>query len=301
LTVDITHALTNVQVFFTLGGYDGPSYILASDTLTIPIVAKETFLPVINSGYIEDTTRSSVTFNVSANTLSFIYFVIGYKNMPVPTFSDVKWKVDNTTLSYSKPVFNEDYIKRSPKNISITVTDLSPGRDYEIYAYIMNLNQIENPAYLKLSFSTNAPQKTAEFVMQIKQTLLPTDLKNEIISRLAQMISIDAGRLVERTSDCYQTRDSLYFNAPNSSYFHLYLIPDPTNENDNSAPISLVRNLNTRTDEIKEFVPRLADGDLLQIQELVDAIPDFTVRPSYVSNEYYSLTMSVLFNHTFSL
>lgn len=141
---------------------------------------------------------------------------------------------------------------------------------------------------------------TAEFVMQIKQTLLPTDLKNEIISRLAQMISIDAGRLIERTSDCYNTRDSLYFNAPNSSYFHLYLLPDPTNENDDSAPINLVNNLNTRTDEIKEFVPRLADGDLLQTQELVEDIPEFiTGSPSYVSNEYYSLTMSVMKNHTF--
>lgn len=154
MTVDITHALTNVEVFFTLGGYDGPSYVLASDTLTIPITAKETFLPVISSGFIETTTRSTVTFNVTANTLSFIYFAIGYKNMPVPTFTDVKWKVDNTTLSYSKPVFDEDYIKRSPKNISITVSDLEPGRDYDIYAYIMNLNQISNPAYLKLSFST---------------------------------------------------------------------------------------------------------------------------------------------------
>jgi len=87
--------------------------------------------------------------------LSFIYYVIAHKNIPVPTFNDVSNKTINQTLEYSKPLFGETYIKRSPKNITFTVKGLEPGRDYQIYAYIMNLNQVHNEAFLVMDFSTN--------------------------------------------------------------------------------------------------------------------------------------------------
>jgi len=129
--------------------------------------------------------------------------------------------------------------------------------------------------------------------MQIKQSLLPDDLKTEIRSRLSQMISIESSRLIERTSDCLHTQDSNFFNAANSTYFHLYLLPDPTNENEKSDPLNLVRNLNTRTNEIRQFVPRLADGDLQQIQSVSDDIPTFAAGPTFSLSQYYSLTVSV--------
>jgi len=131
--------------------------------------------------------------------------------------------------------------------------------------------------------------------MEIKQSLLPTDLKTEIRSRLSQMISIETSRLIERTSDCVQTLDSVYYNTPNTSYFHLYLLPDPTNENDMNDPLNLVRNLNARTDEIRQFVPRLADGDLTGFQAVDDDVPIFTFRPKFSLSQYYSLTTSVIF------
>jgi hypothetical protein len=61
----------------------------------------------------------------------------------------------NQTLEYSDPIFGVTYIKQTPKTINFTVSDLTPGRSYQIYAYIMNLNQINNPAYLELDFATN--------------------------------------------------------------------------------------------------------------------------------------------------
>jgi len=81
--------------------------------------------------------------------------------MPIPTFSDVSAKATNQTLEYSKPRFGETYIKRSPKNITFTVKGLEPGRDYQIYAYIMNLNQIHNDVFYVMDFSTHSKKNNS--------------------------------------------------------------------------------------------------------------------------------------------
>lgn len=137
------------------------------------------------------------------------------------------------------------------------------------------------------------PQKPAEFIMQIEQDSVAPDLKIEILSRLAQMISITSSRLIERTSDCAQTQDALFYNAANTTYFHVYLLPDPTNENNYNTPLLLVNNLNSRTTEIQQFIPRLADGDLLQMDELDEDIPTFIVRPSFTTSLYTYISISV--------
>lgn len=145
-----------MEIGFTLAGTDGASFELVADYIHIPIIAKEGFLPSILSASVVSTDRSTATFTVTTNTLSFIYYVIAYKNMPVPTFADVSGKVANQTLEYSKPIFGETYIKKTPKEVTFTVSALTPGRDYQIYAYVMNLNQIYNPIYQRLDFSTNS-------------------------------------------------------------------------------------------------------------------------------------------------
>lgn len=157
----------------------------------------------------------------------------------------------------------------------------------------MNLNQINNPLYLRLDFSTNTPHRIAEFILPIKQSSIASDVKKEIISRIALMLSVDKARLVEKFTDCEQSQDSLSYHAANTTYFHLNLLPDPTSENDNATPLKLVQNLNSRTDEIREFIPRLADGDLLQVQALSPEIPTFTVRPTLLKDDYEALTFSV--------
>jgi len=106
------------------------------------------------------------------------------------------------------------------------------------------------------------------------------------------LLSVESARLVERSSDCVQTATSAIFNTPNTTFLHLYVLPEPTNENDKSSPLRLVQNLNSRRDEIEAFVPRLADGDLLQIQELPDAIPTFVGRPDIGDATTDSLTLT---------
>lgn len=77
--------------------------------------------------------------------------------MPDPTFLDVQNKTaDNKTLNYSIPRYGENYIKRSPKTITFTLTGLDAGRDYEIFMYIMNINQVHNPTLVTRSFSTKS-------------------------------------------------------------------------------------------------------------------------------------------------
>lgn len=133
--------------------------------------------------------------------------------------------------------------------------------------------------------------------MQIKQNSISTDLKKEIISRVSTMLSIEKARLVEKTTDCVQSQDSASSLAPNTTNFNLFILPDPTNENLDNTPVKLARNLNGRTDEIREFVPRLASGDLTGIKELVaeQDVPTFTVRPKYSKSDYEFITISVFF------
>jgi len=109
--------------------------------------------------------------------------------------------------------------------------------------------------------------------MAIRQNTLANEQKLEIFSKIAAMLSIERSRLMEKTSDCVQTQDSIFYNTPNTTFLHVYVLPDPTSENDLNTPLKLVQNLNERRDEIQAFVPRLAEGDLLQIQELQNDVP----------------------------
>ena len=138
--------------------------------------------------------------------------------------------------------------------------------------------------------------------MPVRQSSLSTEQQDEIIARIAGMLSIEKARyllmtrsVVQKTTDCVQTQDKLYYNTPNTTFLHLYVFPDPTSENSLNSPLSLVQNLNLRRDEIQVFVPRLAQGDLLGIQELQDNIPSFQTRPYYVASTIESLTFTVFY------
>lgn len=113
------------------------------------------FLPVISTGSVTTTDRSSATLYLTSNTLAFIYFMIADTRVPVPAFADVKSQTNTELMSYSNPIFGVNYVKTGAFDVTIKVTGLQPQHDYDFYAYIVNLNQVSNPVYLKLSFSTN--------------------------------------------------------------------------------------------------------------------------------------------------
>ena len=75
--------------------------------------------------------------------------------MPVPTFINVQNQTENATLSHSNPIYGVAYVKQTPKNITFSVSGLEPNLDYDVYIYVMNLNQLNNDTYTKLQFSTN--------------------------------------------------------------------------------------------------------------------------------------------------
>lgn len=295
VTVDIAHPLTNVVIQYSIGGTDGPSYILPSTTLTIPIFGQETIIPTILSGSVLSTDRSSAQIQNQGNTLASVYYMIADKNVPAPTYNDVRSRAINDTLKYSNPIYGVAYIKTITRILDVTIPNLSPGRDYDFYAYIVNLNNVTDYISFPLTFSTKKSQKIAEFVMAIKQNSLSQELQSEIFSKIAAMLSIPKTRLKPKTTDCAQTQDSLFYNTPNTTYLHIYVLPDPISENNLNTPLTLVENLNQRRTEIQAFVPRLADGDLLQIQELPDDIPAFKSRPSFVQATTDTLFFSASF------
>jgi len=130
----------DVEVTFSIGGTDGPSFTLPVVTLNIPIVARELFLPEVVAGSVLSTTRTSAEIQIQGNTLAFLYFMVADLYVPVPIFSDVRDKVENETLSYSNPSFQVTYIKTASRTVTFTLEGLEPGKDYDFYCYIVNLN-----------------------------------------------------------------------------------------------------------------------------------------------------------------
>ena len=84
-------------------------------------------------------TRSTVRINITVSTLSFVYYVIANRFMPEPSFSNVQSQNQgqqfNLNLTYSDPIYGVRYVKRTPKNITFTVTGLTPDMDYDVYIH----------------------------------------------------------------------------------------------------------------------------------------------------------------------
>jgi hypothetical protein len=154
VSVDIAHPLTFVSILFSLSGIDGGSFILVNNTNSIPVVAKETFMPVINNGSLIAYDRSSATININGNTLAFIYFLVADRNVIPPIYYDVNNGILNQTAQYSNPRFGVNYIKNKARNVTFKITGLDPLRSYDFFAYITNLNQINNPSSFHLAFTT---------------------------------------------------------------------------------------------------------------------------------------------------
>ncbi len=156
MIVDVNHPLTTVVISYTIGGTDGPSYILPFPTLTIPIVAKETILPQISSGSVLATDRSNSNITLQGNTLAFIFYMVADKHVPPPTYNDVRSQAINDTLKYSNPIYGVAYIKSLTRVLNLTIPKLNPGRDYDFYAYIVNLNNVTDFVSFPLTFSTHS-------------------------------------------------------------------------------------------------------------------------------------------------
>jgi hypothetical protein len=57
----------------------------------------------------------------------------------------------------------------------------------------------------------------------------------------------------------------------NTSYITYYVLPDQNNEDEDLSPINKVRQLNRQRSDIKKFVPKLDDGNLLLMEEVRSA------------------------------
>jgi len=78
-------------------------------------------------------------------------------HVPEPQFIDVQNKTsDNATLKYSNPQFGEAYIKTASLTVDIPIKGLTPGKEYDFYGYVMNMNGVVGSTYKRLSFTTNS-------------------------------------------------------------------------------------------------------------------------------------------------
>lgn len=102
-------------------------------------------------------TRTTITLTITANQKGFIFYTVANKRIPLPEFPSLHSPSSNYTLSFSNPIYGVNYIRKTSLTTEFKISDLTPGIDYEIYFYIMNMNLVNQPLYSKISFFTLQP------------------------------------------------------------------------------------------------------------------------------------------------
>lgn len=127
-------------------------------------------------------------------------------------------------------------------------TGLLPNHDYDIYFYLMNMNQIPSIDPAKLRFRTNDLDRIAIIQLKLKQTSISKDVKQDYIQKMEDLVSISK-LLIEYKPNCTYA-DPLLIPIPGYSFFNLLILPDPLNENPLISPLIKANELNDRRAEI---------------------------------------------------
>ena len=101
----------------------------------------------------------------------------------------------------------------------------------------------------------------------------------------------------ERLSEhrpCLGNNDGILSDS-GKTFIKYYLAPDLKEEDDDQAPIRLVRMLNRQRMNIKRFIPNLSDNDLLLMEEILPQELYHMHRPYTVSQNYTELSFNVTF------
>ena len=122
--------------------------------MEINISQKITLAPEIKSYSLANLSRSTVTLSVTTNDIGFIYWNAADMHITPPNFTEVSKRLITEKNKYSNPIYGVSYVKQTPFSIVFTISGLSAGKDYELFAYFMNLNQISTVNYSKLYFQT---------------------------------------------------------------------------------------------------------------------------------------------------
>ena len=85
---------------------------------------------------------------------------------------------------------------------------------------------------------------------------------------MAEMVQINKNRIIERETSCLDSNLDVSEDA-SIMYWNLLLMPDPSNEDPELAPINIVEQLNIRRNEISQFMPRLDTEEFLTKKDLV--------------------------------
>ena len=172
--------------------------------------------------------------------------------MPVPPFADIKTQSLDITYTESQPVYTNSYTKTANYENTFKIYNLTPSYSYTTYCYTENLNNIVSTSHQQLNFTVVNPQTTATFTLQINTPFVSKVLRDEYVKRLSTIMGITSNRTTEKVS-CIG--ESPVGTEPSTTYITYYVSPDPTISDNDLSPISLVRNLNTKRDEIEKFVP----------------------------------------------
>lgn len=131
------------------------SYVLNVSFINVDIIARQTDIPNITFAEVVQVNRSQSKFFVSSDSLGFLFYVYADMHMPDPLFENVRYSTFNTSLNYSNNLYGVTYIKTIPTEKEFTISGLTPGHDYEIFIFIMNMNKLFNSNFTKLYFKTN--------------------------------------------------------------------------------------------------------------------------------------------------
>ncbi|CAD8049450.1 unnamed protein product [Paramecium sonneborni] len=280
-----------ITLYYRLRGYDSDSFDLDVQQMIIPIRDQEFRKPKILETKVLEVTRSTATFQVITDIKGFIFYVYADQHMPNPIFEETKVpNKDNVTLSNSNPQYGIDYVRTMTLDVNFTVSKLQPNHNYEIFIFVMNLNKVDNPTFMKVFFQTLKSQRIALLTLKINQASIDNEVKMDYIQKMGEMIGLTKARLLERTTLCKQT--TLDNSTSNSYlYWNLIILPDPSNMNEFTKPLVLAQTLNSRRSEIQKFITRLDDEPFYTLEEISDNIPNFVINPEMIDRTTSSISL----------
>ena len=145
---------SSITLYLSLDGQDSQSYILNTQVVVIKIIPIEYRKPNILAATLVSTDISTATFSLFTDIKGFIFYIYADQHMPDPTFEFAQSRVFNQTLNYSNPLFGLSYVRTDDFNVNFTLQNLIQNHDYEVFIFVMNMNQVINPVHSKIYFKT---------------------------------------------------------------------------------------------------------------------------------------------------
>ncbi|CAD8123188.1 unnamed protein product [Paramecium sonneborni] len=272
----------NLQISLTLSGINKEVYLLTQTLIDITIIQEDTEPPFITGLLNDQTSQTQTNIIFSVGEIAVVYYMIALQGTQQPTnkqLLDLGPALFNTTQSQ----FGKVSIGKTNTN-TVRIRNLRAQTNYVVYAIAEDRSSLFSDIK-SLKFNTTNRFNASSVTLTFKQSYLNQAERQNIMKRIAFVLSLPSTKVIEKTS--YTTQRILQSVSIGLSVF---LISIPTTENFPS-PYNMVAILNQRLIQLSKLVSNLDTSAKLEAQDFTPVYPSFMIKPSQVSSDFTTCTV----------